>query len=100
VWEWGRPDLQACNAAIYGRNGMEIWNWKMGGEVERWMINCSIPLILSAYNGRIMDQKIPQLWEISWSYLSQQTNGTKAKNPSKHNLPKFCQSTRRKYRIL
>jgi hypothetical protein len=39
------------------------WNFGIGGgrEVERWMINCSIPLILSAYNGGIMDQKIPQL---------------------------------------
>jgi len=86
----GTTGSAGCNAAIYGRNGNMRFGIGDGRRSGRWMINCSIPLILSAYNGRIMDQKIPQLlWEISWSYLSQQTMERKQK-PLKTKLLSVC----------
>jgi hypothetical protein len=70
------------------------------GDVERRMINCSIPLILighHANNWGIMDGDtyLPQLhWEIFWGYLSQQTMERKqaSKNSKQTHFKVLCQS--------
>jgi hypothetical protein len=49
-----RPDLQAIMLRSCEEPKKKIWNWDV--EVERWMINCSIPLIL------IGIQTIGALW--------------------------------------
>jgi hypothetical protein len=82
LWRRRRPDLQAIMLQSCEELKMENLGTGMG-DVERRMINCSIPLILighHANNGGIMDGDtyLPQLhWEIFWGYLSA-NNGTKA----------------------
>jgi hypothetical protein len=56
VWRRRRPDLQAVMLRSCKELKMKIWNWDV--DVGRWMINCSIPLILIGIQtiGGIMDE--------------------------------------------
>ena len=82
AWRRRRPDLQAITLQSCEELKKENLGTGMG-DVERRMINCSIPLILIGHyanNGGTMDGDtyLPQLhWEIFWGYLSA-NNGTKA----------------------